>query len=128
MKSNAKILLSDLNGRQFIFFQNSKAALLIQVFKFNSFAALKQESNALMQQFEAAGKPYLGAMTAIDNDHYLLAAVRIFTLLIDNTQEGADNMAAALRRIADWYRYSYLLPLARGENPVTPLDIGNSML
>lgn len=128
MKSNAKILLSDLNGRQFIFFQNSKAALLIQVLKFNSFADLKHENQAIMQQLEDAGKPYLGAMTAIDNDHYLLVAVRIFFLSIDNTQEGADNMASTLRRIADWYRYSYLIPILMGETPIPPLNIGNSLL
>lgn len=116
MKRNAKILLNALNGDQYIFYQSSKIAMLVRIYPHTSLAEAKQHNHDIMQQYADEGLPVLGAMAIINNDFYLLIAERIFSINVQESEITA--FATTMRRLADWYRYTYLIPLARGEKPI----------
>lgn len=116
MKRNTKILLTDLIDNQYIFYQSSKIAMLVRIYKHTSLAEAKQHNSEIMQQYADEGLPILGSMTIINTDFYLLIAERIFSINMQESEFTA--FASTMRRLADWYRYTYLIPLARGEKPI----------
>ena len=89
--------------------------MLVRIYKHTSLAGAKQHNSEIMQQYTDEGLPVLGSMAIINNDFYLLIAERIFSINVEEREITA--FASIMRRLADWYRYTYLIPIARGEKP-----------
>jgi len=118
LKQNAKYLFTTPEGAHFIFFQNNKAALLIEIIEHNSLAAAKNYITDNKENYDENNVPFLSAMTNVDTLFYTLVAIRIFNLGLEITNENADEMSSVMRRLADWYRYTYLIPIAQGRSPI----------
>lgn len=117
-KQNAKYLFTTLDGRHFIFFQNSYIAMLIEIFEHKNLADAKEHLSDVFKSYENSDAPVLAAMTNLDLKFYLLVATRVFHLNIKTNQAGADRLVSLVKRLADWYRYTYLLPVVKGVSPI----------
>ncbi len=124
-----KIVLTSPDGRQFIRYKHRKADLFIEVFEFDGIELLNHKVENMEKAFTEAGVPYVDAETEFNNRYYLLVVLDILPHKIEPTQEGADRLFHPMRRLADWYKYTYLIPRAKGtlSTPKPPAEDAGSI-
>ena len=105
-----KLLLTDLEGNHYIRFTSPRLKLFIRIFEYDAPEILLHHEEQFSQWHEENNLPYLGAATSLGDKHYLLIAVEA-ELIKGNS---ANALAHRMRRLADWYRYTYLIPTAKG--------------
>lgn len=114
----AKIVLTAPDGRHYIRYAGPKAKMMVEVMVFDSQEELDGRFEALAQWCIDENQPFLCSETWLNDKYYLLVAVDIDFLKYEPTQEGANRLARTMRRLADWYRYTYLIPSAKGLPPI----------
>lgn len=114
IKQNAKYLFTTIEGDHFIYFQNKKAALLIEITEHENLAGAKKHLQETSEHFAENNFPFLASMTNVDLKFYSLIATRVFELSVDNS----EDLQSTMKRLADWYRYTYLIPVIQGKMPL----------
>jgi hypothetical protein len=120
-KQNAKLLLTSTDNKQFIFFQNSKAAMLFQVFRHTSRQSALDQQEYLQKYHQYHNLQFLSTITGTNRDAVLIASVRIFPGSLSPDLADIAALTPAVNRLADWYRFTYLVPTAKKE-PLPPPD------
>ncbi len=120
LKHNAKLLLKSLDDKHFIYYQNSKAIMLIQVFPHLGESSAIDQHEYFQKYYAYHNHPYIGAITNLHRTYYLLATVRIFPGLGITEPLDVETMQPKLNRLADWYLHAYLIPVSKGETPNIP--------
>lgn len=110
-----KIVLTSPGGRQFIFYKHRRADMLVEVFEFEGEGTLNHHLGQIKEQFAQDGLPFACSTIEFIDKHYLLVAIQIHPNKIEYTQEGADKLKHPLKRLANWYLYTYLIPKSKGE-------------
>lgn len=114
----AKIVLTAPDGRHYIRYAGPKAKMMVEVMVFDSQEELDGRFDALAQWCIDKNHIFLCSETWLNDKHYLLVAVDIDFLKYEPTQEGANRLARTMRRLADWYRFTWLIPLSNGHPPI----------
>lgn len=115
-KFKAKNLLISPDGKHFIFYQNTSMFLMVQVFPHNTMASAQDQQEYLEKYYAWHKLPFASAITSFRRQAFLLAAVRA------SVPQNSDplKMHNTLKRLADWYLYSYLIPVANNSAPDLP--------
>jgi len=106
-----KMVLDSPDGRRFIRYKNKSITVLAEVFVFDDQNILQHKVEMIEAWFAEKQMPYLGAIGEIAGRSYLLVVMEIDRIDPQpDTQKAVAKLAYSMRRLADWYRYNYLIP------------------
>jgi hypothetical protein len=105
-----KIVFTSPGGKQFIRYKHRRADLLVQVFEYEGAEILKHHLRQAEQQFAEDGVPFIHSSIEFDDKHYLLIVVDFCPKTFEDINEGAKKLGHPVRRLAQWYKFAYLIP------------------
>lgn len=119
-KLNTKMLLKSPDGTEFIRFVSRKFKLFVKIEVFYSEELLITCVDKLKENEADLPFPFFWSKTSVGESHYLLfvADIDCYT----DRERAEKNIPHALKRLAGWYRYAYLIPVAQGQKPVFGLS------
>lgn len=119
-KTKAKNLLISHDGKHVIFYQNTGMVLIIQVFPHSTMQSALDQQEYLQKYYAWHNLPLGTAIASFRRQAFLLASVRtVFTTAPDYVK-----LQNTVKRLADWYLFSYIIPLANNQPPdIPPTDL-----
>lgn len=113
-----KLLLTTSTGIHYVRYVARRYKLFVRVEQHPSPDAISERIDSLTSWQRHQHLEFLGSTTSIGSDHYLLYAID-YDIYDENTERAFKYMAASMRRLSNWYKYAYLIPVSKGQAPET---------
>lgn len=114
-----KIVLTSPDGRQFVRYKHKRAEVFLEVFQFEDENIFKHKNQQLEKYFSGKNEPYLAAALYFDAKAYLFVAIDVFYYNQYDQLQTAKKLLYSIKRLADWYKYTHLIPQAKAEENIT---------
>lgn len=111
-----KLFLTDPNGKHFIRYEHKRFKLFIAILDFDAPVFMQQYIDAIISDNSNGKEDLITAKTELNGKYYLLHAID-HEIMDDNRERAFKKIAFTMRRLADSYRYAFLIPIAQGRQP-----------
>lgn len=105
-----KIVLNSPDGRQFIRYKTKTVSFFIEVFEIEGAEIFEHRFRQFKEHFNDNDMDFVGASLVHNQKHYLLVVIDYEYIKEVTSPPSANKLAHRIRKLADWYRYTYLLP------------------
>lgn len=112
-----KLHLTDITGNQYIRYELKKAVLFVQIFEKETPEEAARLWTDLAGWHQVKEKTFLASRTEFKNRHFLFVVTNI-GLKTEVPEKYFRALTFRMDKLADWYKYTYLIPLSKGQPPI----------
>lgn len=122
MDYKRKLLLTDYAGNHYIRYVHRRFKLFVAIHEFDAPEAMQHHIDNIIRKIRPEPEELMIETTVFTDRIFLL-----YVIEHDNYDEkpirATKNIGRALKRLAGWYKFAYLVPIAHGQQPDFDTDL-----